>query len=82
MSDPVEVTTRYVTSVPDLASAWAFVMTRLELVGPEPHIEIKPLHRAPLPVSDLVQYGDEGLTWELVFEVVVGGMVREAEESA
>jgi len=40
--DPVEVTTRYATSVDDLPSAWAFVMEKIDHVGPAPSIEIQP----------------------------------------
>lgn len=41
MSD-VEVTTRYATTVDSLTEAWAFVMERLDSVGPDPRIEITP----------------------------------------
>lgn len=69
MTAPVEVTTRYATTVSDLAGAWAFVMARVDLVGPEPRITISPvwLHHN--------QDDDERCTPE--FEVVVEGMVHE-----
>lgn len=39
---PVEVHTRYATSTETLAEAWAFVMDRIDKVGPDPAIEINP----------------------------------------
>ncbi len=33
MTDPVETTTRVVSSVDDLHSAWSFVMTQLDQMG-------------------------------------------------
>lgn len=71
MTAPVEVTTRYVTTVDELPDAWAFVMERLDSVGPDPTVIIKPLwiyspadmdsdHRAPRQ-----------------FEVTVEGMVHD-----
>ena len=67
---PVEVTTRYATTVPTLTDAWAFVMRRLDSVGPNPAIEIQPRWtvREPSPADD----------FERMFEVVVEGMVPEA----
>lgn len=43
MDDPVEVHTRYSTTTDDLASAWAFVMSKIDLLGPDPAVEITPL---------------------------------------
>lgn len=70
--DPIEVTTRYATRVATLADAWAFVMERVDLVGPDPRIEITPswiIYADPTDERDGVR----------VFSVVVDGMVPEGE---
>lgn len=77
MTEPIEVTTKYVTTVHTLQEAWAFVMDRLQLVGPDPHVIIKPIWRQPVGVAQLIEQGDEGLEWTRVFEVVVSGMTKE-----
>ena len=69
MSAPVEVTTRYATSVDDLPAAWAFVMEHLDSVGPDPSIDIGPLW------SSVDDFNIRR------FSVVVSGMV-EAEAQA
>lgn len=66
MNAPIEVTTRHVTTVNDLAGAWAFVMARLEHVGPDPEVHITPVW----------VIGDDD-TNARHFEVVVSGMVEE-----
>jgi hypothetical protein len=71
MSSPVEVTTRYVTTVDDLPEAWAFIMGHLDTVGPDPTIQIKPLW--------IISAGDIGEDQERPprqFEVLVEGMVE------
>lgn len=73
MNAPVEVTTRYVTSVDSLAAAWAFVMERVDAVGPDPSISIKPVWQVSVHDIDT-----EVVDWPRVFEVVVEGMVQEA----
>ena len=68
MSDtrPVEVTTRYATTVETLAEAWVFVMERVDSVGPNPRIEISPTWT----------YGADDVEDGLRrFSVVVDGMV-------
>lgn len=72
MSEPVEFTRRYATSVQTLAEAWGFVMDRLDSVGADPTIEIKP--RWIISVSDAMN-DDEMPPRE--FGVVVSGMIRE-----
>jgi hypothetical protein len=74
---PVEVTTRYVTSVPTLAEAWAFVMDRVDRVGPDPTIEIKPVWIYSM--SSVTEGTDES---ERRFEVVVSGMVEEPRDGS
>lgn len=66
MNAPIEVTTRHVTTVNDLTGAWAFVMARLEHVGPDPEVHITPVW----------VIGDDD-TSARHFEVVVSGMVEE-----
>lgn len=65
----VEVTSRYVTIVDDLTAAWAFVMSRIDSVGPDPSVEIRP-RWAFLDSEEDVRY----------FEVIVEGMVPEVTE--
>ena len=64
---PVEVTTKHATTVDDLPAAWAFVMARIDRVGPDPRITISPIWT----------YGDgeDGNTRR--FEVSVSGMTTE-----
>lgn len=76
MSDPIEVTTRYATTVDDLAAAWAFVMDRLDHVGPDPKVEISPAWT--ISVHDMDAYEDR--PYPRRFSVVVSGMVRERTE--
>lgn len=77
MGVPVEVTTKYVTSVDTIADAWAFVMSRIDDVGPEPSVSIRPF--SSIGVADIIDgledQGGEG--WARRFEVVVEGMVHE-----
>jgi hypothetical protein len=74
MTAPIEVTTRYATSVNELTDAWAFVMDRLDRVGPDPSVTIKPIWT--ISVRD-VDTDDEDQEWPRRFEVVVEGMVHE-----
>ena len=69
---PVEVTTRYATTVDDLHAAWAFVMARLDSVGPDPSIHISPVWT--------ISSGDDEYQPRR-FEVVVEGMVEEAPDA-
>lgn len=71
---PIEVTTRYATTVDDLPAAWAFVMDRLDSVGPDPSIDIKPLWSWSVHDMD----DDDAPTPPRQFEVVVSGMVKES----
>lgn len=43
MAEPIEVTTKYVTTVDSLPEAWAFVMGRLDGLAGEPSIKINPV---------------------------------------
>lgn len=79
MSEPIEVTTRYATSVDDLPAAWAFVMDHVDKVGPDPSIHIKPLW--VVSVHDMDRDEPEG-GWPRRFEVVVEGMVPRAAKGA
>ena len=67
MSAPVEVTTRFATTVEDLPSAWAFVMDRVDRVGDSPSIEIQPFWVSSDDPDDHPRH----------FAVVVSGMVEE-----
>lgn len=73
MSAPIEVTTRYATTVDDLTAAWAFVMDRLDRVGPDPTVEISPFWA--FNIHDGLEGRDE--TPARQFSVVVSGMVPE-----
>jgi hypothetical protein len=75
MSDdtaPVEVTTRYATTVDELSEAWAFVMHRLDEVGPDPSVHITPVWT--FSVHDMDSDAQEP---PRQFSVVVEGMVPE-----
>lgn len=78
MSAPIEVTTRYVTTVDELPAAWAFVMDRLDRVGPDPSVSIRPLWITP--IQDMDRIGAPPTPRQ--FEVVVEGMVPEEDEDA
>lgn len=67
---PVEMTTKYATTVNELADAWAFVMSKIDQVGPDPSIAINPVWT----IRD-----DEG-EYPRHFEVSVLGMVHETSE--
>jgi hypothetical protein len=67
-NDPVEITTRYATSVDSLVDAWHFIMEHLDEVGPDPQVEICPIWT--YDVSD-------DLDLPRRFTVVVSGMVEE-----
>ncbi len=67
---PVEVTTRFATTVESLTDALAFVMERLDYLGPDPRIEITPQWTV---YADRDHPGDGKRT----FSVVVDGMVHE-----
>lgn len=70
--EPIEVTTRYATTVEDLSAAWAFVMEHLENVGPDPEVHIKPIWI--ISVRDMDR--DDAPETPRRFEVVVSGMVH------
>jgi len=69
---PIEVTVKYATTADDLEGAWSFVMDRLDQVGPDPSILIKPIWS-----KGYDQVGDDE-PWPRHFEVVVEGMVEES----
>lgn len=69
---PVEITTRYATSVDSLTEAWEFVMARVDLVGPHPSIHISPCWH----INPFDENPDEA---EPHFSVVVEGMVPEGD---
>jgi hypothetical protein len=66
----VERTVRYVTVVDDLPSAWSFIMQRLDEMGDDPSIDIRPRW---IISDDPDEHGRE-------FEVAVSGMVEEVPE--
>lgn len=72
---PVEVTTRYATTVDDLPAAWAFVMSKVDAVGPDPSIKISPVWTISVHDMDDTEERD----YPRHFEVVVEGMVPEAD---
>jgi hypothetical protein len=70
MSDaPIERTVKYTTNADELADAWAFIMTKVDEVGPDPHIQIRPLHQ----IDDDKPMRDPD-NWKRVFEVTISGM--------
>lgn len=70
---PIEVTTRYATTVDDLGAAWAFVMDKLDHVGPDPEVKISPLWI--MSVRDMDREDMDRPPRQ--FSVVVSGMVEE-----
>lgn len=73
----VEVTTKYATTVNDLPSAWAFVMERLDSVGPDPRVIISPIWVMDIPTMQAGLDGEDVPPSPRQFEVVVEGMVEE-----
>lgn len=69
----VEMTIRYATTVDELTDAWAFVMARLDKVGPDPRITISPIWSFSVNGTD-----DQDPPRR--FEVTVSGMVLEEDE--
>jgi hypothetical protein len=75
MSAPVEVTTRYVTTVDTLSDAWVFVMDSLDRVGPDPHVTIKPIRIISVGQMQDGLEGREVVRPPREFEVCVEGTV-------
>lgn len=73
---PVEVATRYATTVDSLTEAWAFVMDRVDKVGPDPSIKISP--QWSFSVHD-IDHAD-ATEPPRQFSVVVEGMVHEESD--
>lgn len=71
MSDPVELTTRYATTVDELSDAFSFVMSHLDHVGSDPTISIG-------PVWSFNDLSDVPLRR---FAVMVSGMVPNPKET-
>lgn len=71
---PVEKTLRFATMVPTIEDAWAFMMSRVDVVGPDPQIHIVPVWLC----DDCVDQGRPPRQ----FSVVVEGMVEEPEPEA
>jgi hypothetical protein len=69
---PVEVTKSYAATVESLADAWEFVMDRVDSVGPDPTIAIKPMWSYTL-------IDDDNPIESRAFEVLVSGMEEEDE---
>jgi hypothetical protein len=63
----VAVTTQFAATVPEMPDAWAFVMSHLELCGPDPHVSITP--QWVIARSEYV----EGMDVPRSFKVVVKG---------
>ncbi len=68
---PIERTTKYATSVDDLADAWAFIMERLDAVGPDPQITISPIWSFSASSLDVEQDPPRR------FEVSVSGTIHD-----
>ena len=75
---PTEKTTRYAATVEDMTAAWRFVMDKLDHVGPDPVVEIKPMwfysNSGPGSIDDDEAEGTRH------FEVVVSGMIEEDKD--
>lgn len=75
----VEVTTRFETVVEDLSDAWAFIMSKIEKVGPDPSVHIHPAQEGPPPMLQILMQGTVSPT-QRKFHVVVEGSMKEARE--
>ena len=74
MRDPIETTTRKVTTVDDITEAWAFVMEHIDAAGGRPHVEIR-----PITIFSIEEVANQEGSGRQRFEVVVEG--REQEEA-
>lgn len=80
---PVEVTTQYATTVKELSDAWAFVMHKVDMVGPDPTILIKPVWTCWHESTEEAESDNpEDHKMSRHFEVVVSGMEHEEETAA
>jgi len=81
MAEPryVEVSIQYETVVDDLAEAWAFIMSRIEKVGPDPSVHIHPAKEGPPPMLQMFFNGQVEEA-ERKFHVVVEGSQKEPQE--
>lgn len=75
----VEVTIQYETVVDDLTEAWAFIMSRIEKVGPDPSVHIHPAKEGPPPMLQMLMQG-EVREMARKFHVVVEGQQREPRD--
>lgn len=73
----VEVTIQYETVVDDLTEAWAFIMSRIEKVGPDPSVHIHPAKQGPPPMLQMIMQGSVDEDMPRKFHVVVEGQQRE-----
>lgn len=64
VTDPIERTVRYATTVPSLADAWVFVMTWIDELGTSPKVTISPYWTVAADSDETPRR----------FEVVVEGM--------
>ena len=78
----VQVTIAYETVVNDLPDAWAFIMSKIESVGPNPSVHIPPATNAP-PAMLTQMFGpmDESLIVRKFHILVEGSTMQKREES-
>lgn len=72
----VEVSIRYETVADDLTEAWAFIMDKIEAVGPDPSVHIHPAADGPPPIL-VALMGAEQPPSTRRFHVVVEGSSQE-----
>lgn len=75
----VEVTIQYETVVDGLAEAWAFIMSRIEKVGPDPSVHIHPAKEGPPPMLQMLMQGSVSEV-QRKFHVVVEGSQKEPRD--
>lgn len=75
----VEVTHQYQTVVDDLTEAWAFIMSKIELCGPNPSVHIHPAQEGPPPILQALM-GQQVQASDRRFHVLVEGSMKEARE--
>lgn len=75
----VEVSIRYETVVDDITDAWAFIMDKIEKVGPDPSVHIHPASDGPPPIMVALMGAEQPVTTRR-FHVAVEGTQKETAE--
>lgn len=79
MEISVEKTTRYATNVAEMSDAWAFVMQRIDLLGPDPTVSISPVWTMEYCDNEDCEVGGHTVR---SFNVIIAGTVPENADEA